>query len=37
MNNLFTSVIKLCLEAKKGTFKPFDRKCLFKRVLTEHI
>lgn len=35
MNNLFTGLIKLCLEAKKGTFKPFGRNYLFVRVLTE--
>jgi len=35
MNNLFTELIKLDLEAQKGLFIRFDRKYLFMRVLTE--
>ncbi len=37
MNNLFTGLIKLRLEAKMEVFIRFDRKYLFLRVLTEGI
>jgi len=37
MNNLFTRLKKLRLEAQKGLFMRFDRKYLFLRVLTEGI